>query len=134
MTTRRNQKLTAEELAALVDATDDGNPPGLAVRPVEFAELDGAATGGGDGSRASLGFILDVPLEVRVVLGQTQLTVREVLDLGPGAVVELDKAYAEPVDMYLNGRLVARGEVVVAGENFGLKITQIFSEAGEKEA
>ena len=128
MSSRRGaQKLTAEELAALVDTGEDGEAQ-PAVRPVEFAELDARSAAGGDMSRAPIGFILDVPLEVRVVLGQTQMTVREVLELGPGAVVELDKAYAEPVDLYLNGRLVAKGEVVVAGENFGVKITQIFAE------
>lgn len=134
MTTRRGgQKLTAEELAALVDTGDEGEGH-PSVRPVEFAELDTHSGTTGDGSRAPIGFILDVPLQVRVVLGQTQMTVREVLDLGPGAVVELDKAYAEPVDMYLNGRLVAKGEVVVAGENFGVKITQIFSEQMEGDS
>ncbi|MGC8490047.1 MAG: FliM/FliN family flagellar motor switch protein, partial [Clostridia bacterium] len=64
----------------------------------------------------------------------TQMTVREVLELGPGAVLELDKAYAEPVDLYLNGRLVAKGEAVVVGENFGVKITQIVAEQMEPDA
>ena len=122
---KRANKLTAEELAALVDEEDE-KPATVPVRSVEFADLSGG--GAAPGPSQPMGFILDVPLEVQVVLGDTKLTVRQVLDLGPGAVVELDKAYAEPVDVYLNGRLVAHGEVVVAGENFGVKITEIVSD------
>ncbi len=124
---KRASKLTAEDLAALVE--EDTAEGAVAVRPVEFAELEGGPRSAGRGSAAALSFIMDVPLEVQVVLGSTRLPVRQVLELGPGAVVELDKAYADPVDVYLNGRLVAHGEVVVAGENFGVKITEIFSEA-----
>ncbi len=124
---KRANKLTAEDLAALVE--EEAPAAGVPVRPVEFAELDGSPRAVPRGGGAALGFILDVPLEVQVVLGTTRLPVRQVLELGPGAVVELDKAYADPVDVYLNGRLVAHGEVVVAGENFGVKITEIFSEA-----
>ncbi len=124
---KRANKLTAEDLAALVE--DEAPEAGVPVRPVEFAELEGGPRAAPRGSAAALGVILDVPLEVQVVLGSTRLPVRQVLELGPGAVVELDKAYADPVDVYLNGRLVAHGEVVVAGENFGVKITEIFSEA-----
>jgi len=120
-------RLTAEELAALVDEEPSAEPR-TPVRPVEFAELETLGGAPAPNQQSSLGFILDVPLEVQVVLGTTRLTVRQILDLGPGAVVELDKAYADPVDVYLNGRLVAHGEVVVAGENFGVKITEIFSD------
>ncbi|MDA8199200.1 MAG: flagellar motor switch protein FliN [Thermaerobacter sp.] len=128
---KRANKLTAEDLAALVE--EEAPEAGVPVRPVEFAELDAGPRTPARGSAAALGFILDVPLEVQVVLGSTRLPVRQVLELGPGAVVELDKAYADPVDVYLNGRLVAHGEVVVAGENFGVKITEIFSEALDGE-
>ncbi len=128
---KRATKLTAEDLAALVD--EEAAEPTASVRPVEFAELEGPQRPAAKSGTAALGFILDVPLEVQVVLGSTRLPVRQVLELGPGAVVELDKAYADPVDVYLNGRLVAHGEVVVAGENFGVKITEIFSEALSEE-
>jgi flagellar motor switch protein FliN/FliY len=131
MASRRTNKLTAEELAALVD--EEPGDAGTPVRPVEFAEIEAPRGRSRAGAQAALGFILDVPLELRVVLGATRLTVRQVLDLGPGSVVELDKAYADPVDVYLNGRLVAHGEVVVAGENFGVKVTEIFSDAVESE-
>jgi len=72
-----------------------------------------------------LDLLMDVPLEVTVELGRTRRQVREVLELGPGSVVELDKLAGEPVDIHINGRLIARGEVVVVEENFGVRITDI---------
>lgn len=130
MSTRRSNKLTAEELNALVDPEPETSGSGVPVRRVAFSELEPAiGRTFEEDQRPTLNFLLDVPLEVQVVLGKTRMTVRQVLEMGPGSVVELDKAYAEPVDVYLNGRLAARGEVVVAGENFGVKITEIFSEA-----
>ena len=62
-----------------------------------------------------------------VELGRTQLSIREILDLGPGSIVELDKLAGEPADLYINDVLFARGEVVVIEENFGVRITEIVS-------
>ena len=64
-------------------------------------------------------------MEVTVELGRTRMTVRDLLDLTPGAVLELDRAAGSPADLLVNGRLIARGEVVVVDEDFGLRITQI---------
>jgi len=75
----------------------------------------------------SIDLILDVPLQVSVELGRAQLQIREILDLAPGSVVELDKLAGEAVDVYVNGKLIAKGEVVVMDENFGVKITDIVS-------
>ena len=72
-----------------------------------------------------LDILLDVPLEITVELGRVRMTVREVVDLGTGSIVEVDKAAGEPVDVMVNGRLVARGEVVVIEDNFGVRITEI---------
>jgi flagellar motor switch protein FliN/FliY len=74
-----------------------------------------------------LELLLDIPLKVTVVLGRTRRPIREVLKLGPGALVELDAMADEPVEILVNGVPVARGEVVVVGENFGVKITSIIS-------
>ncbi|MGQ9497962.1 MAG: flagellar motor switch phosphatase FliY [Desulfotomaculales bacterium] len=74
-----------------------------------------------------LDLLLDIPLRVTVVLGRTRRFIREVLKLGPGAIVELDALADEPVEILVNGVPVARGEVVVVGENFGVKITSIIS-------
>ncbi|MER3420944.1 MAG: flagellar motor switch protein FliN, partial [Chloroflexota bacterium] len=68
-----------------------------------------------------------VTLQVRVELGSTRMTVEEVLNLAPGSVVELDRLAGEPVDIVVNDRLIARGEVVVVEENFGVRVTEIVS-------
>lgn len=74
-----------------------------------------------------LNLLMDIPLNISVELGRTNLILQDVLDLAPGSVVELDKAAGEPVDVLVNGRLVARGEVVVIEDNFGIRITEIIS-------
>jgi len=68
---------------------------------------------------------LDLPLLIEVVVGSTTLTLEEILNLGPGSVVELDNLVEEPVDIKVNGKLVAKGEIVVVEERFGVKITDI---------
>ncbi|HWD39823.1 MAG TPA: flagellar motor switch protein FliN [Fimbriimonas sp.] len=73
----------------------------------------------------SLDLLLDVPLEVSVELGRVKMLVRDVLDLGNGSILEIDKSAGEPVDVLVNGRLMARGEVVVIEDNFGVRITEI---------
>lgn len=81
------------------------------------------------GSTASgrLDLLLDVPLELTVELGRTKLTIENVLSLQSGSVIELDKIAGDPLDILLNGRLVARGEAVVVGEKFGIRVTSIVS-------
>jgi len=79
------------------------------------------------GSHPNLERILDIPLQVRVTLGQGPRSVKDVLSLMPGAIVEFERNVAEPVDITLNGKLIARGEVVVVEEHFGVRITQIIS-------
>jgi flagellar motor switch protein FliN/FliY len=70
---------------------------------------------------------MDVPLEFSVVLGKTKKSIQDVLALGAGSVVELNKLADEPLEVYVNGKLIAHGEVVVINENFGIRITQIMS-------
>jgi flagellar motor switch protein FliN/FliY len=74
-----------------------------------------------------LNLLLDVPLEIRVELGRVRMLVKDVVELGNGSIVEIDKAAGEPVDVMVNGRLVARGEVVVIEDNFGVRITEILT-------
>ncbi|MDI3316505.1 MAG: flagellar motor switch protein FliN [Bacillota bacterium] len=78
---------------------------------------------------AGLELLYDVPLEISVELGRATKSVREVLALGAGSVVELDRAAGEPVDILVNGKLVAHGEVVVVDDNFGIRVTDILSPA-----
>jgi flagellar motor switch protein FliN/FliY len=74
-----------------------------------------------------LDLLLDVPLEVGVELGRTRMTIQDLLQLGPGSVIELDKVAGEALDILVNGRLVARGEAVVVNDKFGVRITDIVS-------
>ena len=73
----------------------------------------------------NIDFLMDVPLDVSVELGRSNIPLRDMLQLGPGSVIELDKLIGEPVDLLVNNRLIARGEVVVFDENFGIRITDI---------
>jgi flagellar motor switch protein FliN/FliY len=95
-------------------------------RPVTFPTLEDASEAPGAGDIALL---LDVPLQVTVELGRTQLRIRNVLELVPGSIVELDKLAGEPVDVLVNGKQIARGEVVVIDEEFGVRITEVASQA-----
>lgn len=100
--------------------------PQPAAQTVQFAPLAPSAPAA---SQSGLDLILDVPLKVTVELGRTRMQIRDVLELGKGSVVELDKLAGEPVDLLVNGKLIARGEVVVIDENFGVRVTDIVSPA-----
>ncbi|MDI9639348.1 flagellar motor switch protein FliN [Kamptonema cortianum] len=76
---------------------------------------------------SGLEMLLDIPLEVTVELGRLRMVVRDVVELGSGSIIEIDKAAGEPVDVMVNNRLVARGEVVVIEDNFGVRITEILT-------
>jgi flagellar motor switch protein FliN/FliY len=96
------------------------------------AALDASAGGGESSPKApssvqSLDFILDIPLKLSVELGRTRLAIREILQLSQGSVVELSKFAGEPLEVLVNDRLIARGEVVVVNEKFGIRLTDIIS-------
>jgi flagellar motor switch protein FliN len=97
-----------------------------AVRPVQFQQF-------GDqpdrDAGANIDLLMDVNLRVTVELGRTSMTIKEILELGPGAVVELDKLAGEPVDILVNDKPIAKGEVVVVDENFGVRVTDIVTAA-----
>jgi flagellar motor switch protein FliN/FliY len=75
----------------------------------------------------NLDFILDIPLKVTVELGRTEVIIKDLLQLGQGSVLELDKLAGEPLEILVNGKLVAKGEVVVVNEKFGIRLTDIIS-------
>jgi len=81
----------------------------------------GAGARGGDG----LSFVMDVPVELTIELGRKTTRIGEVLRLGPGSILELNKANGEPLDVYVNNRLIARGEAVVVGERYGIRLTEV---------
>jgi flagellar motor switch protein FliN/FliY len=70
-------------------------------------------------------FLMDVKLTVSVEVGRVQLPVREVMELGPGSLIELQRSTAEPVEMYANGRAIGKGEIVVIGDQFGIRVTEL---------
>ncbi len=76
----------------------------------------------------------DVPVELAVEIGRTHMTIREALALGPGSIVTLDKLAGEPVDLLVNGKPIARGEVVVIDEEFGLRVTEVLAPKGSGDA
>jgi flagellar motor switch protein FliN/FliY len=100
------------------------------VNPVNFGEIDGNPPSMRSGEKVDLSklqLLLDVPLEIKVELGRVNMSLREVLDLHQGSMIQLDKLAGEPLDIYANGKLIARGEVVVIEESFGIRITEIVS-------
>ena len=91
---------------------------------VEFDALSGAP---GEGAEVSLDMILDVPVTLAMEVGRTRISIRNLLQLNQGSVVELDRAAGEPLDVFVNGMLVAHGEVVVINEKFGIRLTDVIS-------
>lgn len=96
----------------------------VAVQRPEFPPIE--PTGAKNNPR-NLDLIMDVPLEFSVMLGESKKTIRDILSLGTGSVVELDKLTDEPLDIFVNGKKIAQGEVVVINESFGIRITNILS-------
>lgn len=88
---------------------------------------------GGGGKERNLDLILDIPLRVTVELGRTKMVVSELLNLGQGSVIELNKLAGEPMEVLVNDKLVARGEAVVVNEKFGVRLTDIISPAERVE-
>jgi flagellar motor switch protein FliN/FliY len=102
--------------------------PAVDVHPAEFTPLMSKGPGPG-GSKIDM--IADIPVRVTVELGKTRKNISEVLAMTAGSVIELDKMAGEPVDVLVNGKLIARGEVVVIDENFGVRVTEILNTASK---
>ena len=105
--------------------------PAVDVRPAAFQPLGGGSAGG---APSPIDLIADIPVRVTVELGKARKSVSEILALTAGAVVELDKMAGEPVDILVNGKLIAHGEVVVIDENFGVRITDIVAGGAARAA
>lgn len=96
---------------------------GVNVQPAQFQTFSAESVSAGGGE--NMGLIMDVPLEVTVELGRTKKAISDILNFSPGTIIELDKIAGEPIDVLVNGKLVARGEVVVIEESFGVRVTEI---------
>src|SRR5215204_7803045 len=100
--------------------------------PVDYVPFETTTTAPADTAGADLERLFDVPVEFAVEIGRTHMTIRETLALGPGSIVTLNRLAGEPVDLLVNGKPIARGEVVVIDEEFGLRVTEVV--AGEPAA
>ncbi|GGG80715.1 flagellar motor switch phosphatase FliY [Paenibacillus radicis (ex Gao et al. 2016)] len=99
---------------------------GVNVQPVQFANFNQPPYVNTD--ETNLNLLLDIPLKVTVELGRTQKQIKDILELSQGSIIELDKLAGEPVDILVNNKLIAKGEVVVIDENFGVRVTDIVSQ------
>ncbi|AKH20194.1 flagellar motor switch protein FliN [Sedimenticola thiotaurini] len=120
----------ADEWAAALEEQDDvvATPNDMAADAAQFQELT-AESKNGSGGEVQLDAILDVPVTISMEIGRTQISIRNLLQLNQGSVVELDRLAGEPMDVLVNGTLIAKGEVVVVNEKFGIRLTDIISPA-----
>lgn len=113
------------EIASSGTKTPAGMPASAAA-PASFPSLDG---GNAAPAPKNIDFILDIPMQVTVQVGSTRMVIRDLLQLGQGSVIELEKLAGEPMEVLVNNKLVARGEVVVVNEKFGIRLTDVISAA-----
>ena len=111
------------DMNALADEQGDASD-GMSI-PVQSLDMRQLRPSEEAVDRDSIDRLLDVTLNLAVELGRKDMQIREILDLGPGKIIELDKLAGEPVDLLVNGKLLAKGEVVVVDENFGVRITDL---------
>ena len=114
-------------------ASDDSDDKktGISIRPVKYSPLDIVPVVDQPGD---IGLLIDINMQLTVELGQTRCRVKEILGWGEGSIVELTKHAGEPVDILVNGKLIAKGEVVVIDENFGVRVTEVISGQNRLEA
>lgn len=110
--TKALEKMDKFDLVRIAQMADDIKAGDDAINKLRIQNLD---------------FILDIPLKITVELGRTVLAIKDLLQLGQGSILELDKASGDPLEILVNGKLVAKGEVVVVNEKFGVKIIEIIS-------
>ena len=118
---------TADENAGPQDAKSTDAPEGAASPAADVSKPASASADAADTSNANMEFILDIPLEVSVELGRTKMLINDLLKLGQGSVIELAKVAGETLEILANQKLIARGEVVVVNEKYGVRLTEIIS-------
>ncbi len=115
--------MAAEWAAALAESKPEPAPVVETVAPASFTNFGGAEMPSGPGN--DLNMILDIPVQLTVELGRTRIPIKHILQLAQGSVVELDALAGEPMDVLVNGFLIAQGEVVVVNDKFGIRLTDI---------
>lgn len=109
------------------DAAEQPTEPTSSTGQFEAADFQDVGSNGGGGPRPDVELILDVPVTLALEVGRTEMTIGKLLNLSQGAVVELDRNAGEPLDVIVNGALVARGEIVVVNDKFGIRLIDIVS-------
>ena len=122
-----DDKISWDDVKGEMEISKTPSPPKTEVTNVQFDELKKKKAD--NKSTFDLDFILDIPLTLTCELGRSRMLISELLQLGQGSVLELTKLAGEPMDIYVNQRLIARGEVVVVNEKFGVRLTDIVSPA-----
>lgn len=123
-----DQDSMADEWAAAMEeqVTEEASGGAQAVDLEEFDEPSKGDHKGAEG-RPDLDVILDIPVSISMEVGRTSITIRNLLQLNQGSVIELDRLAGEPLDVLVNGTLIAHGEVVVVNEKFGIRMTDVIS-------
>ncbi len=127
-----SRSVTGDEVESLLDQAEQAlasadEAAANGIDGIQSFELRDFAAGGASGEKATIELLRDVELDVRIELGRTHMHLEEVLKLRKGSVVSLDKLAGDPVDVYVNGRLIARGEVLVLNDNFCVRVAQLMS-------
>jgi flagellar motor switch protein FliN/FliY len=122
--------------AAMAEQTGSGedggasSPGGDAAEAIGMEQFDGSEpTEGDEDHPVNFDVIMDVPVNISMEIGRTEINIRNLLQLNQGSIVELDRLAGEPLDVLVNGTLIARGEVVVINEKFGIRLTDVISPA-----
>jgi len=125
-----DQDQMAAEWAAAMDEQEQIDTGGAAesnARPASFAELKSESKFKPIEGAPDLDVILDIPVRISMEVGSTEISIRNLLQLNQGSVIELDRLAGEPLDVLVNGTLIAHGEVVVVNEKFGIRMTDVIS-------
>lgn len=119
----------ADEWAAAMEESGDAPGSGDDVQPAPMESFDGVELGEPGGTTPELDVILDIPVSISMEVGNTQIPIRNLLQLNQGSVIELDRLAGEPLDVLVNGTLIAHGEVVMVNDKFGIRLTDVISQA-----
>jgi len=118
----QNSKPQPEEIKELLDGTDMDAAPSSG----SMKACAGPAGQAGSAERG-LEFLYDIPLQISVEVGRSKILLKDLLKMGEGYVIELDKLAGDPLDLYVNSRLIAKGEAVMVGDKFGIRLTDVVS-------
>lgn len=128
MSDSNNESDVMDDWAAAMEEAADGGDAAAGVQHAGFENLEASSSGHGK-EDMNLDVILDVPVTMSLEIGRSQISIRNLLQLNQGSVIELDRLAGEPLDVLVNGTLIAHGEVVVVNEKFGIRLTDIISPA-----